>query len=184
MILLPTNDFSWSGWEDADEASLEIGGIIDRLRQGVPANTELYFLPTGPLQELSLSSGWGDEFIELANRYDAAVAMPGEEPNPSCSCRVHPSTSLEIVQDYGMDEDYSEVTLSRCPLCGQLWVRYFHENEGLSCSGRWYLGAVSEEQVLRLSALSAKGILEELPNYFYGGSRFGGRISSGSGRVR
>jgi hypothetical protein len=31
-------------------------------------------LPTGPLQELSLDSGWGDEFVALAARIDAALA--------------------------------------------------------------------------------------------------------------
>ena len=32
------------------------------------------FLPTGPIQEVSLSSGWGDEFVALADRFDAAAA--------------------------------------------------------------------------------------------------------------
>jgi hypothetical protein len=30
------------------------------------------FLPTGPLQELAISSGWGAEFLRLADRYDCA----------------------------------------------------------------------------------------------------------------
>jgi hypothetical protein len=29
------------------------------------------FAPTGPLQELSLSSGWADDFLKLASRFDA-----------------------------------------------------------------------------------------------------------------
>jgi len=28
------------------------------------------FAPTGPIQEVSLSSGWGQEFLELAERFD------------------------------------------------------------------------------------------------------------------
>jgi hypothetical protein len=36
---------------------------------------DVLFLPTGPIQEVSLSSGWGDEFLQLAERYDAAVAV-------------------------------------------------------------------------------------------------------------
>jgi hypothetical protein len=32
------------------------------------------FLPTGPIQEVSLSSGWAQEFLDLADRYDQAVA--------------------------------------------------------------------------------------------------------------
>jgi hypothetical protein len=31
------------------------------------------FAPTGPIQEVSLSSGWGDMFLELAKRMDAAT---------------------------------------------------------------------------------------------------------------
>lgn len=29
------------------------------------------FAPTGPLQELSLSSGWGEEYLRLAAQLDA-----------------------------------------------------------------------------------------------------------------
>lgn len=32
------------------------------------------FAPTGPLQELSLDNGWGDEFLSLAERVDAFLA--------------------------------------------------------------------------------------------------------------
>jgi hypothetical protein len=32
------------------------------------------FAPTGPVQEVSVSSGWGDEFLILANEFDAALA--------------------------------------------------------------------------------------------------------------
>jgi hypothetical protein len=33
----------------------------------------LLFAPTGPIQEVSLSSGWGETFLELAERVDAAT---------------------------------------------------------------------------------------------------------------
>ena len=33
----------------------------------------MLFLPTGPLEELSLTEGWGDEFCALADRFDVAV---------------------------------------------------------------------------------------------------------------
>jgi hypothetical protein len=33
------------------------------------------FLPTGPVQEVSLSGGWGDEFVALADRFDTAVCV-------------------------------------------------------------------------------------------------------------
>ena len=34
---------------------------------------QLLFAPTGALQETSLSSGWGEEFVALATRFDDAV---------------------------------------------------------------------------------------------------------------
>lgn len=76
LVALPDNDFSWSSWRDADDALEEIDGIIARLRRGeVPATSEMsvLFAPTGPMQELSLSSGWGNRFLGLASEFDAAM---------------------------------------------------------------------------------------------------------------
>jgi hypothetical protein len=73
VVALPENDFTWSSWIDADQALAKIESIIEKIRQGkFPVSADVLFLPTGPLQELSLSSGWGDEFIVLANRFDSA----------------------------------------------------------------------------------------------------------------
>ena len=76
LLSLPDNDFSWSGWEDTADALEEIDAVLARLRSAeshVPAYSSILFAPTGPIQEVSLSSGWGDEFIALADRYDAAM---------------------------------------------------------------------------------------------------------------
>jgi hypothetical protein len=76
LIALPDNDFSWSSFIDQEAALDEIDASIESLRAGdtKTGGTGVLFLPTGPIQEVSLSSGWGDEFVALANRYDAAVA--------------------------------------------------------------------------------------------------------------
>ncbi len=72
-ISQPDGDFTWSSWIDADHALTEIDWIIGQVQKGqLPFSAEVIFLPTGPMQELAMSSGWGDEFIELANRFDAA----------------------------------------------------------------------------------------------------------------
>lgn len=74
----PDNNFDWSSWEDAPAALREIDGIISRIESGdMPkrSDIELLFLPTGPIQEVSVSSGWGQEFCELASRFDATVAQ-------------------------------------------------------------------------------------------------------------
>jgi hypothetical protein len=76
LLALPDNDFVWSRWEDGDDAlghldvliaALEAGGLPDRLDLAV------LFGPTGPIQEVSLSSGWGEELLALAGRFDAAA---------------------------------------------------------------------------------------------------------------
>jgi hypothetical protein len=73
----PENDFAWSSWHDGPAAIQEVEGIIARIKSGnMPerSDIELLFAPTGPIQEVSMSSGWGREFLELANRFDAAAA--------------------------------------------------------------------------------------------------------------
>jgi hypothetical protein len=36
---------------------------------------EVLFAPTGPIQEVSMSSGWSREFLRLAERFDEAYAI-------------------------------------------------------------------------------------------------------------
>jgi hypothetical protein len=72
----PDNDFSWSSFLDADAALYELDGLTAAVRASgvVPAMLAVLFAPTGPIQEVSLSSGWGTEFLGLADRFDAALA--------------------------------------------------------------------------------------------------------------
>lgn len=76
LLARPGNDFTWSSWEDSAHAVAEVDGVITKLRQGDAPIHQMHvlFAPTGPMQEASLGSGWGDEFIALANRFDEAVA--------------------------------------------------------------------------------------------------------------
>lgn len=74
------NDFSWSSWQDREAALAE----LDQLAAGAAAGNagailmlRVLFAPTGPIQEVSLSSGWGDEFLRLADAFDAAVEGSG-----------------------------------------------------------------------------------------------------------
>ena len=70
FLALEGNDFSWSSWRDQNQAISEIDSIIRELENGSVPDIRLLFAPTGPIQEVSLSSGWGHEFIELAQRFD------------------------------------------------------------------------------------------------------------------
>lgn len=85
LLARPDNDFLWSSWEDAGDALAEVDGLIQALDAGrLPARYEIsvLFAPTGPIQETALSSGWGDEFLDVANRCDGAMAIAYGKPPP------------------------------------------------------------------------------------------------------
>ena len=75
LLSLDGNDFAWSSWNDAHEAVAEIQAILAVVEAGrVPdrLDVSVIFAPTGPMQEVSLSSGWGQTFLKVAERYDYA----------------------------------------------------------------------------------------------------------------
>src|SRR5215831_1814347 len=77
LLARPGNDFTWSSWEDAAAALAELDRQIAALEGGeLPPRLDLavLFAPTGPIQEVSVSSGWGWEFLAVAARFDAAAA--------------------------------------------------------------------------------------------------------------
>ncbi len=76
LVVLADNDFSWSSWGDAEAAVAEIDGIIAQLQRGEMPDQltmRVLFAVTGPMQELSLSSGWGNRFLQLASEFDDAT---------------------------------------------------------------------------------------------------------------
>ena len=73
LVALPDNDFAWSAWRDHQAALADMDRAIAALTQGVVPPLAWLFAPTGPLQEVSLNSGWGAEFLALAARFDAAM---------------------------------------------------------------------------------------------------------------
>lgn len=77
LLALPGNDFSWSSFLDAEAALAELDGYIDTIRAGDPPPPMLrvLFAATGPIQEVALSSGWADEYLAVADRFDAAVSV-------------------------------------------------------------------------------------------------------------
>jgi hypothetical protein len=182
LLANPENDFLWSSWEGTNDALEEIDGLLNQLKEGQfpsQGSLKLLFLPTGPIQEVSISSGWGHEFLELAKRFDAAMVNE-LSPVKICECQTK---DLTDVLELGFDERYGQITVLACSGCGQFWLKYFYENEGFSASGRWYLGAISADQFLGLTLENAIPTLEELDWYFVGGSYFGGQVSKGSGKI-
>ena len=76
LLASPDNDFTWSGWKDSEAALKEIDALIDCVRSGAAVDASqvrVLFAPTGPIQEVSLGTGWSDRFLELANRIDGAM---------------------------------------------------------------------------------------------------------------
>src|SRR5262249_17750555 len=76
LLALPGNDFAWSCWETAEVAVQEFDELIRAIEAGTPPSRKdlaILFAPTGPIQEVSLSSGWGLEFLTLSERFDAAL---------------------------------------------------------------------------------------------------------------
>ncbi|WP_214108999.1 hypothetical protein [Acrocarpospora catenulata] len=75
LLARPDNDFSWSSWQDADAALAEIDAAISRISVDgqIPIDLTVLFAPSGPIQEVSLSSGWGYEFVAVAKRFDATL---------------------------------------------------------------------------------------------------------------
>lgn len=76
LLSRPDNDFGWSSWNSASDALREIDDLIARIEAHAitPRQTlEILFLPAGPIQEVSVSSGWGKEFLALAERFDTAI---------------------------------------------------------------------------------------------------------------
>jgi hypothetical protein len=76
-------DVGWSTYERPEEIRAEIEPLLEKADAGVAlgdgerARLRLLFAPTGPLQEASISSGWGTEFLSLATRFDQP---PGARP--------------------------------------------------------------------------------------------------------
>jgi hypothetical protein len=76
LLALPGNDFAWSSWEHAPVALAELDRQIADIESGqLPPQLELavLFAPTGPMQEVSLSSGWAQEFLDVAARFDTVA---------------------------------------------------------------------------------------------------------------
>jgi hypothetical protein len=76
FLAQPDNNFAWSGWANREAALKDIDSLIASIGTGAvsdPTHVAWLFAPTGPLQEVSVSSGWGERFLDLARRMDAAT---------------------------------------------------------------------------------------------------------------
>ena len=54
----------------------ELSDLLQAIENGDEPNLsrlDRIFAPTGPMQEVSISSGWGDAFVTVAAKYDEAA---------------------------------------------------------------------------------------------------------------
>lgn len=76
VLELPGTDVAWSHYNSVEEVADDINQHIRRLRRGDLSKIDdltLMFAPTGSLQEISISSDWGEGFLDLAARFDRAI---------------------------------------------------------------------------------------------------------------
>ena len=76
LLARPDNDFIWSYWDSATDALREFDAFITQIESGDTSrrsDLELLCAPTGSIQEVSISSGWGQEFLALSARFDAVI---------------------------------------------------------------------------------------------------------------
>ena len=76
LLARPDNNFIWSYWDSATDALREFDAFITQIESGDTSrrsDLELLFAPTGSIQEVSISSGWGQELLALSARFDAVI---------------------------------------------------------------------------------------------------------------
>ena len=76
LILEPRTDISWSTFDNKDELIIEIDTHIQKLKLrdfSIVKDLILLFAPTSDFQEISLSSGWGNQYLNISARFDIAI---------------------------------------------------------------------------------------------------------------
>ena len=76
LLLQPSTDVCWSSYNSSHEAINDLDLLEKRiLNNDRTAADKLLFLtaPTNDLQEISISSGWGREFLDISKAIEAAL---------------------------------------------------------------------------------------------------------------
>jgi len=72
--IYPETDFLWAGFVDHNEFLAELNADIQKLESCDIATLKkihVEFLPTCTYQEIAISNGWSNEYMELADKFDA-----------------------------------------------------------------------------------------------------------------
>ncbi len=68
----------WSTFNTKEELIFELENYIQRLKNSDFSSIEQLislFLPTGDLQEIAISSGWGEEYLSISKKFDDLIQV-------------------------------------------------------------------------------------------------------------
>lgn len=72
----PNTDMTWTTYCNEKEFVQELDTLIDDFKKGDRGcidKLKWLFVPTGILQEISLSNGWGERYTELSEEFDKLI---------------------------------------------------------------------------------------------------------------
>ena len=75
----PNTDMTWTSYCNEKEFIQELDLLINDFKKGVKGcidRLKLLFAPSGILQEISLSNGWGERFNEISDGFDKLIFLP------------------------------------------------------------------------------------------------------------
>ncbi len=78
LLESPDVDVTWSSYDNPEQVISDIKTIGNSILCGdikLIQKMKLLLAPTGDLQEISISSGWGDEFLEIAYAIEIALGI-------------------------------------------------------------------------------------------------------------
>jgi len=78
----------------------------------------------------------------------------------------------------GADSRGATAAVLKCRACGRRWLRYFHRDEAMDDSDRWWMGVISSEVASKISAETASKELSRLEWYYRGGAYYGSMSKS------
>jgi hypothetical protein len=76
LILEPKTNLTWSTFDSKNDLIFEIDAHIQKLKLRDFSKVKdliLLFAPTSDFQEISLSSGWGNRYLDISERFDTAI---------------------------------------------------------------------------------------------------------------
>jgi hypothetical protein len=78
IIITLKTDTLWSSFDNKEDILEELDNHIQRFQNNDFSSIEQLiglFLPTGDLQEIAISSGWGEEYLAISKKFDDLIQV-------------------------------------------------------------------------------------------------------------